>query len=295
MKITMNFSISDDDTGRYRNSADLRGFYRQFGLSGLEVMPLCEDGHGLITPDMTVGVHACCLTDWMHLDQEWLLSHYRKDLEYAKAMQAEYVVFHVTQAAYAESLTYQKTHSDEEVVDAAATFINRLLDGCDDEFYFLMENLWYPGLTFEDPAITRRLLDQIHYPKKGLMLDTGHFMNTNSDLRTPEDALTFLNRMLDAHEDLIPMIKGIHLNQSLSGSYVREFQKHLPTPAEDPNELATQAFLHIFQVDQHRPFVADGVRELVRQIDPLYVTLEYISKDREEHARLLRQGVAALD
>ena len=41
MKITMNFSISDDDTGRYRNSADLRGFYRQFGLSGLEVMPLC--------------------------------------------------------------------------------------------------------------------------------------------------------------------------------------------------------------------------------------------------------------
>ena len=63
MKITMNFSISDDDTGRYRNSADLRGFYRQFGLSGLEVMPLCEDSQGLIKPDMTVGVHACCLTD----------------------------------------------------------------------------------------------------------------------------------------------------------------------------------------------------------------------------------------
>ena len=71
MKITMNFSISDDDTGRYRNSADLRGFYRQFGLSGLEVMPLCEDSQGLIKPDMTVGVHACCLTDWMHLDQEF--------------------------------------------------------------------------------------------------------------------------------------------------------------------------------------------------------------------------------
>lgn len=127
------------------------------------------------------------------------------------------------------------------------------------------------------------------------MLDTGHFMNTNPDLRTPEDALVFLNRMLDAHEDLIPMIKGIHLNQSLSGSYVREFQKHLPTPAEDPKKLATQAFLHIFQVDQHRPFVADGVRELVRRIDPLFVTLEYISQDREEHTRLLREGVAALD
>lgn len=126
------------------------------------------------------------------------------------------MVFHVTQAGYAESLTYQKTHSDEEVVDTAAAFINRLLDGCDDEFYFLMENLWYPGLTFEDPAITRHLLDQIHYSKKGLMLDTGHFMNTNPDLRTPEDALVFLNRMLDAHEDLIQMNPLYHRNQSLT-------------------------------------------------------------------------------
>ncbi len=34
MKITMNFSISDDDTGRYRNSADLRGFYGSLGCPG---------------------------------------------------------------------------------------------------------------------------------------------------------------------------------------------------------------------------------------------------------------------
>lgn len=101
-------------------------------------------------------------------------------------------------------------------------------------------------------------------------------------------------RCLDAHEDLIPMIKGIHLNQSLSGAYVKDYQKRMLTPAADPGELATQAFLHIFHIDLHQPFVANGVRELVQRMDPLYVTLEYISRDRKEHARLLNEGVKAL-
>lgn len=294
MKITMNFSLSDDDTSRYTDSSDLRSFYQHFGLSGLEVMPLMPDEKHLLAPDMITGVHACCITDWMDLDQEMLLEHYWKNLNYAREVHAEYVVFHITQVSYAESLTYVMDHSNEEVVDAAAAFINRLLDGQDYDFYFLMENLWWPGLTFEDPAITRRLLDQIHYPKKGLMLDTGHFMSTNTDLQTPDDAVVYLNQMLDTHKDLIPMIKGIHLNQSLSGAYVKNYQQHMLTPAEEPNELATQAFLHIFHIDLHQPFVADGVRELVRRIDPLYVTLEYISRDREEHARLLHQGMDAL-
>ena len=294
MKITMNFSLEADDLGRYTDSTDLRRFYQSFGLSGLELMPLGEDPAHLVEKDMIVGVHLRCITDWMDLDKDMLIEHYRKDLDYARKVHAQYVVFHITQVSYAESLTYVMHHSNKEVVDAASAFINRLLDGQDYGFYFLMENLWWPGLTFEDPAVTRRLLDQVHYPKKGLMLDTGHFMSTNTDLRTSDDAVVYLNQMLDAHEDLIPMIRGIHLNQSLSGTYVKDYQKHMLTPAEDPNELATQAFLHIFHIDMHQPFVADGIRELVQRIDPLYVTLEYISQNREEHARLLRQGINAL-
>lgn len=294
MKITMNFTLSDDDTTRYADSADLRQFYQGHGLSGLEVMPLGPDEHHLLTPDMIVGVHACCITDWMDLDTDMLLAHYRKDLEYAKNVHAEYVVFHITQVSYAESLTYELIHSHGEVIDAAAAFINRLLDGQDYDFYFLMENLWWPGLTFEDPSLTRRLLDQVHYQKKGLMLDTGHFMSTNTDLRTPADALVYLNKMLNSHEELLPMIKGIHLNQSLSGAYVQDYMLHRPEPSTDPTELATQAFMHIFHIDLHQPFAEPGVTQMVKRIDPLYVTLEYISRDREEHATLLEKGMAAL-
>ena len=69
MKITMNFSLSDDDTSRYTDLSDLRSFYQQYGLSGLEVMPLMPDETHLLESDMITGVHACCITDWMELDQ----------------------------------------------------------------------------------------------------------------------------------------------------------------------------------------------------------------------------------
>ena len=51
-------------------------------------------------------------------------------------------------------------------LDAAAAFINELLDGQDYPFWFLMENLWWPGLNMLDARITERLLAQVHYTKK---------------------------------------------------------------------------------------------------------------------------------
>ena len=294
MKISMNFSMDQDDLGRYANAADLRHFYESFSLSGLEVMPLGEDPQHLVEKDMVVGVHLRCITDWMDLDQAMLLSHYRRDMDYARRMQAEYVVFHVTQVSYGESLTYEMRHSDAEVVDAAAAFINELLDGQDYPFWFLMENLWWPGLNMLDADITSRLLSKVHYAKKGIMLDTGHFMNNHYHLQTPEDAIVCLNQMFDAHEPLLPMIRGIHLNQSLSGAYMKDYLQHPLTPKDDPEALATQAFLHIFQIDQHRPFTAPGVRKLIDRISPLYVTLEYITRDRKEHAQFLKEGTKAL-
>ena len=42
---------------------------------------------------------------------------------------AEYVVFHVVPVDDEEGFTYQGKHTDREVIDAAADFINELLDG----------------------------------------------------------------------------------------------------------------------------------------------------------------------
>ncbi len=295
MKILMNFSISQDDMERYDSKEDLRQFYESAGLAGLEVMPLEEDRKGLVGQGMAVGVHACCFGDWMGRDEEELIRHFRKDLNYARQMRAEYVVFHVTQVDDEESITYQMRHSDEEVVQAACAIINRLLDGQEYDFWFLMENLWWPGLNYLNPCVTRMLLEGVHYKKKGLMLDTGHFLHTNQELCTQKEALMYLHRMLDTHKELLMYIKGIHLHQSLSGAYVKDWLTHPHTIEEDPIKRMGQVFEHIFSIDRHLPFTDPEVSNLVDRLKPSYLTLEYITRSREEHARYLKEGMEAID
>lgn len=294
MKTLMNYTTFSDDLERYESAGELRDFYRKYGCAGLELMPSGEMLPDLVEPDMIVGLHMWCLSDWMDIPTEQLMARYRRDLELARRTGAQYVVFHVTQVSDEECFTYERKHSDEEVVRAAAALVNALLDGQGYTFWFLMENLWWPGLNFLDQEITSLLLELVHYEKKGLMLDTGHFMHTNPDLQTQREALSYLHGMLDAHEKLLPYIKGMHLQQSLSGSYVKNWlSRPLILPA-DPVERANRLYRHIFQIDRHLPFTDPAVRELVERVDPEYVTYEYITSSKEEHARYLEAGSRAL-
>ena len=302
VKFQMNITTSYDDVCRFFSADDLKSFYKSHGCDGLEVMPLDNydpaDLEHPITPEecslirssMVRGVHCCCLGDWMDKDREELIRHYRKDLDYAKWMGAEYVVFHVVQVNDEEGFTYVMQHEDREVLTAAASFINELLEGQDYDFWFLMENLWWPGLNFLSPEDTRYLLERVHYEKKGFMLDTGHFLHTNLDLKTQEEGVDYLNQMLDAHGDLVSYIKGIHLQQSLTGDYVKEWLSTRHELPEDPSERFCKVYEHIFKIDKHEPFTAEGVPAMVQRIQPLYVTYEYITRSREELGKYLDQG-----
>ncbi|KIR02470.1 hypothetical protein P261_01285 [Lachnospiraceae bacterium TWA4] len=296
MKTTINMTAYSDDTDRYESAEDLRSFYKKFGCFGLELMPAYDmkPDPKIVEHDMIVGVHCRCLIDWIDLSLEELVKHYKSDLDYAKEVGAEYVVFHISQTTYKENLIGRYSHTDEEIVDACCKLINALLDEQDYSFYFLMENLWYSGLTFKDPYIPIRLLNGVHYKKKGFMLDTGHYMNTNTTLRTPYDGLNSLYEMLEKNKTIIPFIKGLHLHQSLSGEYVENFRKNLPLLEDDIEKLMAQAFEHVFKLDEHKPFAIPEVRELVKYINPDYVTYEYITRSREENEEFLKLGSAPL-
>lgn len=206
----MNFTTSLDDVRRYTSAGDLQSFYRRYGLDGLEVMPLpCVDGEtwegpeccSVLTPDMVIGVHTCSIGDWMGLDREVLLEYYRKDLRYARKMGVGYVVFYVTQESERESWIYEMQHRDEEVIDASCELNNELLDGEEYPFWFLMENLWWPGLTFRSPKLTGQLLEGVHYEKR---TDAGRLWNGFSFLygtweyiiRSREEHAAYLERGL---------------------------------------------------------------------------------------------------
>ncbi len=127
-----------------------------------------------------------------------------------------------------ESCTYRWLHSDCEVLDGAIEFINELLRGVEPSFDFLVENQWRPGFTFTEPEKTEYLLSQIEYPRKGIMLDTGHLMNTNRDIRSQADGINYISEMIGLHGSMKDRIKGVHFHQSVSGRYVKKNTGKMP-------------------------------------------------------------------
>ena len=314
---SMNFSVYEGMLNRYEDSEDIRNACKKVGLNGLEVILAGEFDQGKILPDMVNGVHLYFHIFWMDwwlgnydrldeefesreqwveyyggMDREVYLNSLRADLDYAEKMGAKYVVFHVAEVTLRESYIYQYRYTDEEVINASLEVINTLLDEREYSFDFLVENLWWSGLTMKDASLTKKLVDGIHSEKKGILLDTGHYMNTNCELSTPEECVTYLHEMLDRHEEagLLPYFKGIHLHMSLSGEYVKKQRKDW---AENPMnfdeisfyELFRLAYEHACFIDLHQPFIGEGVKELIERIDPDYVTFEFQPNTREEYER----------
>lgn len=312
---SMNFSVYEGMLNRYKDSEDIMNSLEKNGLNGLEVILAGESDQGKIRADMINGVHLYFHIFWMDwwlgnydrldaefesreqwieyyggMDREVYLKSLRADLDYAERMGAKYVVFHVAEVTLRESYLYEYRYTDEEVINASLEVINTLLDEREYSFDFLVENLWWSGLTMKDAALTRKLIDGIHSERKGILLDTGHYMNTNCELRTPEEGVAYLHEMLDRHEEagLLPYFKGIHLHMSLSGEYVKRQRREW---AEQPMnfdeipfyELFRLAYEHACRIDLHQPFLGEGVKELVERIDPQYITFEFQPETREEY------------
>lgn len=317
MKVTFNLTTSPDDLDRFPDHAALLSLME--GFDGVELMWFGEDSKNLIPKERVIGLHLNCPYAWLDLWQgneaalikeygsleecikacgglgkETLLDHYRENLKIAKRYGAEYVVFHVSDCFVEESFTWKYHHTDEEVIDGACELLNELFAGEDGSIALLLENLWQPGLSFTRPEMTSRLLEGIHYPNKGIMLDTGHLLHTNTKLRTQEEGIAYIHRLLDAHGPLCSHIRGIHLNQSLTGEFCEQTMANPPKMAPTYAERSFQAFLHAFRVDKHEPFTGEGIDELVSRIDPEYLTFEFITDDNAQHRKYLTLQKQAL-
>lgn len=317
MKTLFNITTSSCDLDRYRSREDFLSVLR--GFDGVELMDFEEDHRGILPPECVVGLHMTGPHYWLDFwngdftrclkefgteeamyacyggtSRQALIDNFRQNWETALRRKAKYAVFHVADSSCEETLTGRYSHTDEEVIDAACDLINQALPAESDGPLLLLENLWEPGLTFTRPEMTERLMSGIRYPRKGIMLDTGHLMHTNLSLRTQKEALAYLHRCLDAHGPLCQSIQGVHLHQSLTGAYMKRVRRHPPELSADYGERMNQLFTYVFQADLHKPFVCDGVRELVERISPQYLTFEFISGSREEHERMLLRQRRAL-
>lgn len=318
MKIQFNLTTSPCDLERFPSRAEFLALLE--GFDGVELMVCGEDERSLVRPEDVVGLHMSSFYFWLDFwkgdrarcmeefgtpeaahafyggtDRQALIDRFRADLANAKKYGAEYMVYHIADSSSLETLTGRYAHTDEEVIDAACDLINEALPADTDGPLLLLENLWEPGLTFTRPEMTERLLRGVRYPRTGIMLDTGHLMHTNLSLRSQKEALAYIHRCLDEHGDLCKHIHGIHLNQSLTGAYMRRVRRNPPQLSDDYNTRMGQLFEYVFQADQHKPFTCPGVGELIERIAPEYLTFEFISNDLAQHKTMLRRQRRALE
>ena len=317
MKLQINLTDSIYDLERFSSSRELKDLLK--GFDGIELMHLEDDPRGIITDDMVVGYHMSQPEYWLDFwngrmdlcavefdtpekaaayykgsDPSALVRHVRSEYDYAVFRGAQYMVVHVSDAGAFEEITGKYHYRSEDVIKGFCDLMNEALPADEDGPLLLTENMWQPGLDFLEPALTARLMENIKYPKKGIMLDTGHLMHTAPELKSQKEAVRYIHRRLDEHGDLCRYIRGVHLNQSVTGNIMKRYQKHPPAPAATFEERTSQLFEYIFKMDLHRPFVGEGVKELVKRIDPDYMTFEFITSNLEEHRKKLQRQRKAL-
>lgn len=319
---SINLPLCPDVLAWYGGVDGLRRDIAALGMDGVEGIYDGFTEPAGFPPDLLTGYHLTFFPDWVDfyrgdeaalvekfgsLDaardfyggdpgRDTLLNAYRQDLRRAVALGAQYVVFHVSDVSIEEGYTYLWRHTDREVADAAIEAANSLLDSVLPTFDFLVENLWWPGFTFTDPTVTRRLLTEISYPRVGVLLDTGHLLNTNWSLRNQSQALAYIHAMLDRHGALTENIWGLHLHQSISGAYAKAHVGKLPDDLpRDYVERFTASYGHITSIDRHRPWTHPGVAGLVERVHPRYLTHELSAASRRDKLAKTRRQLTALE
>lgn len=289
---------------RYGGAQALNAMVRETGCDGIEWVWGGEPVTKEVPEDVINGYHLTFFNDWLdyylgnHVALEerfgnrWseyyrghgaedLVERYREDLRRAMALQSQYTVFHASDVSIEETYTYRWNHTDRQVIDAVAEVVNRVYGREDLGVTLLLENLWWPGFRFTDPEMTAELLDQIQYPNKGIMLDTGHLMNTNWNLRTEEEAVDYVLDRYRAHGTVGKCVKGLHLHQSLSGQFAAEHSGMLPRDLpRDYIEKFCFSYDYIQKIDTHRPFISPAVQRLVKEIQPQWLVHELAAADR---------------
>jgi len=314
----MSFPVFRDSMAEYKDTDELLESCRRLKLDGIEAVWGGDDAMDSFPDGSAAGYHLIFYPDWLDFwrgdemallgkfgsreswvsfyggeDRQALIRQYRADMARAVRLGARYVVFHVSDVSIEEGYTYRWLHSDREVLDGSIELINCLFDKDDYPFELLVENQWWPGFTFTDPARTEYLLDAIHYRKKGILLDTGHLMNTNLSIRTEADGISYIREMLELHGPLCRSIRGMHLHQSLSGAYVQANTGSVPKGlSEDYVTQFGQSYAHILKIDRHMPWTDPGIAEIVRDVAPEYLTYELSCRNRTERERaiLTQQG-----
>ena len=211
----INLSTYQYDMDRYNNNyKNVNKFLEDNNINAIELFGLQLYNEELIPKDKIIGAHLMHYPVWLdfwnedeegvfeefsskediinyygNLDKKVIIDKYREEIKIAEKLNAEYAVFHVSNVRTKDCFNYEFTYTDKEVVDATIEIVNEIFKGLDNNITILFENLWWPGLKMTDPELVRYFIENIEYENKGIMLDTGHLLNTNLDINNEEEVI----------------------------------------------------------------------------------------------------------
>ncbi len=305
-----NFCIYHDYVNQLeRTGKSLSEYVSCLGLDGIEHLVYTKEAPDPTFREVSVGAHLAYWPYWVGfwknnkarlkkqfksakarndcylgaLNKDEWLSVIQQNLIAAEAVNPEYMVWHVSEADVQETYTFDFEYSDLQVLEAAADVFNAVSECIPRRIAVLFENLWWPGLRLTDPEKVKFFFDRIKRDNVGIMLDTGHLMNTNPDLRDEAEAADFVCRTVDNMGELAGLIKGVHLSCSLSGEYQKSFVHEYLR-----NTTYGETYKHIVRIDRHQPFHTKAARRILEFVQPKYINHEFIYSTLEEMEEKLK-------
>lgn len=200
--------------------------------------------------------------------EKWI-EEIKKNIRAALAEEPYYLVWHVADCLVEETWTRKFHYTSKEVLTCTAEIYKEVYKEIPENVEILFENIFWPGLCTLSPEETDYFFSLLPGNNTGIVLDTGHYMNTNPDLETEDDGADYIIRMIHRLGSMKSLIRGMHLSCSLSGAYRKS------CPATPPENLDGNTIMkHITSIDRHNPFRTSAAARIVEAAEPEFLTHE---------------------
>ena len=279
---------------------------QKYGFDGFELIKFF-DGDNSSLKEYIKGYHMRFFPSWMELyledftslydelkDEKYfkslcgghskkeLIEYYKRELKIAKELEVKYVVFHACNVKVTEAMTYDFKYSDKEVLDAVISIINEIFEDGEYDFKLLFENLWWSGLRLTNKEEIEYLLNGVKYKNVGFILDTGHMINNNRDIKNSKEGIKYIKKNIENIGEYKNLIYGMHLNYSLSGEYVNRVIKENKEKNLNIEEIMNNVYQHVGSIDYHDPFEDKEIIDVINSLPIEYLIFELIGDTREE-------------
>lgn len=304
MKKLLNISDFPNDDENLRM---MEKYQKKYNFDGFEIIKFDLEKDSSKLKDKIIGYHMRFFPMWLDIylgkynmikekfsdkmdrfywcggdTKEDVITYYKKDLQRAKELGVEYVVFHACYVDDDGSLTYQFPYTDKEVLEGVVSLINDIFKNEDFQFTLLLENLWWAGLKLNSKSEMKLLLNKIEYKNIGFILDTSHMLNTNFNLKNLDEGIDYIIENIDKMEELKKYIYGVHLSWSLSGDYVSKMIEKHRKSQEEREKAKKKIYEYVGQIDYHYPFEDNRIMKVLNKLSLKWLVYEFLYYNDEE-------------